>query len=184
MNMNVSPMTPPGCGVKVLVSAASKHGATAEIAEAIGRALAGEGYAVTVLPPDQVRSVEDYHGIVLGSAVYTGHWLGPAKDLASRCRDTLAARPVWLFSSGPVGDPSGKMAQGMTQIPVEVPRIRATVGARDHRMFAGKLDRKKLNPAQRLSLLVFRGLDGDFRDWAEIQRWAEGITDQLTLTPR
>jgi menaquinone-dependent protoporphyrinogen oxidase len=91
---------------------------------------------------------------------------------------------VWLFSSGPVGDPAGKLAQAMDQVPVEVPRIRTSVGARDHRMFGGKLDRKKLNPAQRLSLLVFRGLDGDFRDWAEIQRWAEGIADQLTLTPR
>ena len=90
---------------------------------------------------------------------------------------------MWLFSSGPVGDPAGKLTQAMDQVPVEVPRIRTSVGARDHRMFAGKLDRKKLNPAQRLSLLVFRGLDGDFRDWAEIQRWAECIADQLTLPP-
>ena len=167
----------------VLVCAASKHGATTEIAEAIGRSLSGDGFAVTVLPPEQVRSVEDYHAVVLGSAVYTGHWLGAARDLASRCRDSLAARPVWLFSSGPVGDP-GEAGPGHGPGPVEVPRIRTSVGARDHRMFAGKLDRKKLNPAQRLSLLAFRGLDGDFRDWAEIQRWAESIADQLTLTPR
>jgi menaquinone-dependent protoporphyrinogen oxidase len=182
--MTDSPTAPPARGVRVLVCAASRHGATTEIAEAIGRSLSGEGFAVTVLPPGQVRSVEDYHAVVLGSAVYTGHWLGPARDLASRCRDSLAARPVWLFSSGPVGDPAGKLAQAMDQVPVEVPRIRTSVGARDHRMFGGKLDRKKLNPAQRLSLLVFRGLDGDFRDWAEIQRWAETIAGQLTLTPR
>ena len=175
---------PPGRGVRVLVCAASKHGATAEIAEAIGLTLSGQGYAVTVLPPGQVRSVEDYHAVVLGSAVYTGHWLEPARDLASRCRDTLACRPVWLFSSGPVGDPSGRLAQGMAQVPVEIPRIRVALHAREHRMFAGKLDRRKLNPAQRLSLLVFRGLDGDFRDWAEIREWAGSIADQLTLTTR
>ena len=182
--MSESPMPPPAPGVQVLVSAASKHGATTGIAQAIGQALSGMGFAVTLLPPEQVRSVEDYHAIVLGSAVYTGHWLASACDLASRCRDTLAARPVWLFSSGPVGDPEGKLAQGMAKVPIEIPRIRAAVGARDHRMFAGKLDRKKLNPVQRLSLVAFRGLDGDFRDWAEIQNWAEGIADQLTLTPR
>ena len=182
--MNDSAAELPGRGVRVLVCVASRHGATAEIGQAISIALSGQGYAVTMLPPDQVRSVEDYHAVVLGSAVYTGHWLGPAKDLASRCRDALACRPVWLFSSGPVGDPSGRLAQGMAQVPVEIPRIRVALHARDHRMFAGKLDRKKLNPAQRLSLLVLRGLDGDFRDWAEIQDWAESIADQLTLTTR
>lgn len=111
--MTDSPTAPPARGVRVLVSAASRHGATTEIAEAIGRSLSGEGFAVTVLPPGQVRSLEDYHAVVLGSAVYTGHWLGPARDLASRCRDSLAARPVWLFSSGPVGDPAGKLAPAM-----------------------------------------------------------------------
>jgi menaquinone-dependent protoporphyrinogen oxidase len=182
--MNVSAADLPGRGVRVLVSAASRHGATAEIAQAIGLALSGQGYAVTIAPPDQVRSVEDYHAVMLGSAVYAGHWLGPAKDLASRCRDSLACRPVWLFSSGPVGDPSGKLARSMAQVPVEVPRIRAALHARDHQMFAGKLDRKKLNLAQRASLLVFRGLDGDFRDWDEIADWAESVAAQLTLTAR
>ena len=182
--MNDSPADLPGRGVRVLVSVASRHGATAEIGQAIGLALSSQGYCVTVLPPDQVRSVEDYHAVVLGSAVYAGHWLGPARDLASRCRDTLACRPVWLFSSGPVGDPSGRLAQGMAQVPVEIPQLRVALHARDHQMFAGKLDRKKLNPAQRLSLLVFRGLDGDFRDWEEIQDWADSIAGQLTLTTR
>ncbi len=29
----------------------------------------------------------------------------------NRCHDQLSARPVWLFSSGPVGNPVSKMAQ-------------------------------------------------------------------------
>jgi hypothetical protein len=33
-------------------------------------------------------------------------------------------------------------------------------------------------------LLVFRGLNGDFRDWADIRQWAEGIARQLALAPR
>jgi hypothetical protein len=41
---------------RVLVSAASRHGATAEIVQAIGRALSAQGLTVTVIPPGVVRS--------------------------------------------------------------------------------------------------------------------------------
>ena len=164
---------------KVLVSAASAHGATAEIARAITEALTAHGFAPTMIPPAQVSSIEDFDAVILGSAVYVGHWLDPAKDFVTRFRDALAARPVWLFSSGPVGNPSRKLVQSMGKDPVDIAGIRTATRARDHRIFAGKLDPKTLSRAQRASLLVFRGLRGDFRDWAEIRRWADGIAEQL-----
>ena len=43
---------------------------------------------------------------MLASAVYTGHWLKEAREFSSRLAPVLATRPVWLFSSGPTGDPS------------------------------------------------------------------------------
>ena len=170
--------------MKVLVTAASMHGATAEIAQAIGRALSEQGLTVTVLPPQDVASVEEYDAVVVGSAVYVGHWLDAAKDLVNRCRDTLVTRPVWLFSSGPVGDPAGKLARAMDTDPADVVSIRVATGARDHQMFSGRLDRKLLTRPQRVSLLVFRGLEGDFRDWAAVRQWADGIAQQLTSVPR
>jgi menaquinone-dependent protoporphyrinogen oxidase len=170
--------------MKVLVTAASMHGATTEIAQAIGRALSEQGLTVTVLPPQDVASVEEYDAVVIGSAVYVGHWLDAAKDLVNRCHDGLVTRPVWLFSSGPVGDPASKLARAMDTDPADVVSIRVTTGARDHQMFAGKLDRKLLTRPQRVSLLVFRGLEGDFRDWAAVRRWAVGIAQQLTSAPQ
>jgi menaquinone-dependent protoporphyrinogen oxidase len=166
---------------RVLVSAASRHGATAEIAQAIGQALSEHGFTVTVAPPGEVRAIDCSDAVIIGSAVYTGHWLDPAKDLVNRFGDVLTGRPVWLFSSGPVGKPSGKLAQAMGNDPVEVAGMVAAMQARDHRVFAGKLDRHDLGPLQRAALLVFRGLDGDFRDWALIRQWVDGIAAQLTL---
>src|SRR6266536_2861184 len=93
----------------------------------------------------------------------------------------MAGRPVWLFSSGPVGDPSGKLAKSMNQDPVDLPAMLEATHARDHRIFAGKLDRKHLSLPQRAALLVFRGLEGDFRDWAQIRQWADSIAAELTL---
>ena len=84
---------------------------------------------------------------------------------------------MWLFSSGPVGSPVSELAQGMAKDPVELAGLRIATHARDHRMFAGKLDRRVLSHAQRASLLIFHGLEGDFRDWAEIRQWARDIAE-------
>lgn len=164
---------------RVLVTAASRYGATAGIAQAIGEALAKHGITVDVAPPEQVASIDDYDAVVLGSAVYTGHWLGTAKEFAARFSGALAIRPVWLFSSGPVGDPGKKMTQSMGQDPVDIGGIKVATHARGHRMFAGKLDRKNLRGVQRAGLLAFRSLQGDFRDWPAISQWAEDIAQQL-----
>ena len=169
----------PARGVRVLVSAASMHGSTSDIAQVIAEVLTEQGLTVTVLEPEEVQSLEDYDAVVIGSAVYMSHWLDPAKDLVNRCLDQLGTRPVWLFSSGPVGNPVSKLALAMAKDPVETPGLRLATHARDHRMFAGKLDRKVLSHAQRASLLIFHGLEGDFRDWAEIRQWASGIAEQL-----
>ncbi len=165
--------------MKVLVTAASKYGATAEIAQAIGDVLGERGFDTTVIPPEQVGTIQDYDAVVLGSAAYAGHWLEPAKQLVDRFGGALAARPVWLFSSGPVGDPSRKMVQKMGEDPVDVAAILAAIKPRDHRVFAGKIDRKNLSFPERALLMAFRGLEGDFRDWAEIKAWASGIADAL-----
>jgi menaquinone-dependent protoporphyrinogen oxidase len=173
----------PARGVRVLVSAASMHGSTSAIARVIGEVLAEQGLAVTVLEPEKVQSIEEYDAVIIGSAVYMAHWLAPAIDLVNRCLDQLSSRPVWLFSSGPVGSPISEVAQGMAKDPVEMAGLRIATHARDHQIFAGKLDRRVLSQAQRASLLIFHGLEGDFRDWAEIGQWASGIAEQLTRAP-
>jgi menaquinone-dependent protoporphyrinogen oxidase len=164
-------------GVNVLVTAASRHGSTLEIAEAIAGGLRMRGLDATVDVPAAVDSIDEYDAVVIGSAVYLGHWLEPALKFVNRFPAELAARPVWLFSSGPVGDPSRGLVQKMNVDPAELPELRETTGAKEHRMFPGKLDKKNLSWSQRAGLAVVRGLDGDFRDWDEIERWAASIAD-------
>lgn len=168
---------------RVLVSAASKHGSTAEIAQAIGDVLSSHGIAVALLPPEAVESVAGYDAVILGSAVYSGHWMSSAEGLASRSAELLANRPVWLFSSGPVGRPGGKLAKAMGGDPLELASVRAVTHARDHRMFAGKLDPANLAVPQRLALSMFRSMRGDFRPWQEIRGWAEEIAQDLAKIP-
>ncbi len=176
-------MSSPKYRPRVLISAASKHGSTTEIARVIGNTLITKDIAVDIVPPAAVDSIEDYDAVILGSAVYEGHWVAAARDFAIRLRDPLAARRVWLFSSGPVGDPSRKLVQSMEQVPADVTRIQQDIEVRGHQMFAGKLDPQALSVAQRASLLVFRGMRGDFRDWAVITQWADGIAADLAALP-
>ena len=161
--------------MKVLVTAATKHGATAEIATAIGEALRGEpGLDAAVVPPEEVATVDGYDAVVLGSAVYAGHWLPAAPDLVDRAGGALAGTPVWLFSSGPVGDPPKP-----EEDPVDVAEIIAATKAREHRMFAGKLVKRQLGFGERAIVVALRVPDGDFRDWAEIKGWASQIAESL-----
>ena len=158
--------------MRVLVTAATKYGATGEIAQAIGEVLSERGLETTVVPPEQVEAVDDYDAVVLGSAVYAGRWLSPAKELVDRCGDALAARPVWLFSSGPIGDPPKP-----EEDPVDVAEIKQTTKAREHRVFPGKLVRHQLSFPEKAIMVAFRVKDGDFRDWEEIKGWGAGIAD-------
>lgn len=158
----------------VVVSAASKHGATAEIAGAIAEALVAAGLDARAVEPDAVQDLDGVDALVIGSAVYAGHWLDGAKDLVGRVAADLGDRPVWLFSSGPVGDPPEP-----DEDPVDVADLVAATSAREHRLFAGRLDRSKLRFGEKAIVMALRAPEGDFRDWDGIRAWAGGIADQL-----
>ena len=164
-----------GRTMRVLVAAAGRHGATAEIAETIGGELTKEGMDVDVVDVDDVHGLGDYDAVVLGSAVYMGHWLKSAAAFAASRGAELRARPTWLFSSGPVGDP---LRPGESDA-VNVKAIVAATGAREHRLFAGKLDKRVLNFRERAVMRAVGGHDGDYRDWDEIRAWAEAIATSL-----
>ena len=158
----------------VLVTAASKYGATGEIAQAIGEVFRERGWDAMVVPPEQVQGIDGFDAVVLGSAVYAGHWLKPARELVDRSRDALALRPVWLFSSGPIGDPPKP-----EEDPVDVAEIMEATKARGHRVFAGKLVKKQLSFPDRAIAAALRVPEGDFRDWEEVRTWAGEIADAL-----
>lgn len=87
----------------VLVTYASKYGGTAGIAEHIAETLNAAGVEAVARPITPNAELAEYDAFVLGSALYIGSWLKEALRFARQHRDTLASRPTWLFSSGPLG---------------------------------------------------------------------------------
>jgi menaquinone-dependent protoporphyrinogen oxidase len=162
--------------VTTLVTAASKHEATWEIAERIGAVLVQAGIETTVLPVEVADEPDRYDAAVIGSAIYYGKWLEPARRYVERYAEMLRARPVWLFSSGPLGDPPHPAEAESAQVDALV----AASGAREHRLFTGRLDRDLLGRRERILARAVKAPEGDFRDWTAIDRWAREIARVLS----
>lgn len=165
--------------MQVLVTAASREGSTLEIAEAIADALRRRGVAVTVAAPSSVVGVTPYDAAIVGSAVYSGRWLEPAVDLVRGHAGDLRRRPVWLFSSGPIGEPARAIVRPMAAGPQQLPELMRWSGAREHRVFGGRLTPSQASPLRRLALRALR-LAGDWRPWDDIEAWAASIADELS----
>lgn len=161
--------------MKILATYASRHGSTAEIAAAIAGELRNAGHEVDLEEAANVSSLAGYAAVVAGSAVYIGKWLPEATAFVERFKEPLGTLPVWLFSSGPLGDetphPPGD--------PEGIPELVAELGARDHQVFVGKLDKGSLGMGERLVTRMVKAPEGDFRDWEAIRGWARMIAASL-----
>jgi menaquinone-dependent protoporphyrinogen oxidase len=161
--------------MSVLVSVASRHGATAEMGDVVAEELLAAGLDVERVAPDEVEGVHGYDAVVLGSSVYVGRLDAGLRDLVRRQAGQLRERPVWLFWSGPVGDPPLPRA-----VPEDVDATAARIEPREVRCFVGALDRGGLDLAERALVAITRAPEGDFRDLDEVRRWARGIGAELT----
>ena len=164
-----------------LVTAASRHGATHEIASAIAAGLARRGIEAEARPAEELETLDDYDAYVIGSAVYVGRWLDHARGLVETHAASLAERPVWLFSSGPLGPPDKLKPEGD---PVDVAGLIETTDAVEHRTFAGRLDRTLLSFGEKAVVVAVRAPEGDFRDWEAIDRFAGDIAGHLRFEDR
>lgn len=168
---------------RVLVAYGSKYGATAEIAEAIGAVLGEQGFDVDVQRAADVRSVADYRAVVLGSAVYMKRWRPSARRLLRRHADALAARDVWLFNSGSVGQSAADDSDEALRWtrPAKIRKLGERVGVHDNVVFGGRVAEDggfmRRNMAKNTPEAT-----RDCRNWDQIATWAHGIAATLAQT--
>ena len=164
--------------MKVLVVVASRHGSTQMIGDCIREELEATGHRAHLVEPELVDDVSGYDAVVLGSAVYGGRWLRSARKLAHRFERELVRMPVWLFSSGPLGDQPRSAPPPADALEL-VHRLRAM----DHQVFEGRLEPANLGFGEGLATKVAGAPIGDFRQWPSIAAWARRISASLSAPP-
>ena len=168
--------------MSVLVVYGSRYGATRGIAESLGEALRAYGHEVDVQEASPVLSATAYDAFVIGSAAYRGSWLDGPVDFVMRHVDVLAERPVWLFSSGPLGTPASAQERAEALDlgrPRQFDELEEALAPQGTRVFFGALDPARLELRDRMERRLPGGRRllpaGDFRDWLAIDAWAREI---------
>ena len=140
----------------------------------------------------EVRDVRAHDAVVIGGAAYMFHWLKDATTFATpEPRVALRERPVWLFSSGPVGTdlvdkdgprrPRDRRPEGVRRADAPLLRARGRAASssgpgtptpRPSRF--GRAHVCTSCPHAQAALPA-----GDFRDWSAIDAWAGEIAAAL-----
>ncbi|MFE4726968.1 flavodoxin domain-containing protein [Microbacterium sp. NPDC056736] len=175
--------------MRVLVAYSSKYGATEGIAQRIGDCLRKRGLAVDVSRCRDVHDATGYDAYVVGSATYEFNWRKDARRFVKRNAAELAAHPVWLFSSGPLGteevDKDGEDVLKGAE-PKQFADYEDRLHPRGTQVFRGAYDHDKVRGADRIIawMPAIRDIlpQGDFREWDVIDTWAAEIADALAPT--
>ena len=183
---------------RALIVHASRHGATAGIAERIGEVLRAEGIEAVVAPASRAPDPFGFDACIVGGGVYMGSWVREGTEYLERYESTLSAQPVWLFSCGPLPGSTKETAETdpVTQAlgPLDGPGsggrkkvqgLADVIGVRDHRVFRGAYD--PTDPPKAMSERLVRMMPaskgilppGDFREWDLVVGWAREIAAAL-----
>jgi menaquinone-dependent protoporphyrinogen oxidase len=153
---------------RILVAYATKHGSTVEVAEAIGSELRDRGHEVDVEPASDMHALDGYSAVVLGGALYMGHWHQDAVRFLKRHLPALEEIPLAVFAMGPKTLADAEVASSRKQLDhalEAVPKLTPSAVA----IFGGVVDPSKLR-------FPFKHMPAsDARDWDAIAAWAHDV---------
>jgi len=156
----------------VLVAYATKYGSTREVAVAIAQILREHDLEIAVRPARDVHSLERYSAVVLGAALYMGHWHRDARVFLKRHHKALLDLPVAIFALGPLKTTEDALQESRAQLDRALAKFSWLTPVAVS-MFGGVID-----PA-RLRFPFNRMPKGDARDWTAIRAFADGLVSPL-----
>jgi menaquinone-dependent protoporphyrinogen oxidase len=156
---------------KICVGYATRAGSTREVADSIGKTLAETGVQVDVRPIKEIKSIEGYDAIVLGTAIRAGQLMPEVVKFAKVHKAALGKVPVAVFvvclTMKDDTPENRKIVSGYLD-PLQKEISFAATG-----LFAGKMDYSTLNFFLKFIVKkMVKAPEGDFRDWKKVRAWA------------
>lgn len=192
---------------RILVAYATRHGSTAEVAEAVGAELRDADVDVTVAQIGGGLRAEGYDAVVVGGPMIMG-WHRDAARFLTKNAAALADRPTACFATAASltqtpGEPVGGVPLFRDPWLVKAPRradhltfkerytspqhyLGGIVGP--HRgvrfvgvaFFGGSVDLTKMNLLEKLFvMLIVAAAPGDLRNWDAVKEWSREIRPRL-----
>jgi menaquinone-dependent protoporphyrinogen oxidase len=197
---------------RILVAYATRHGSTAEVAEAIAGELRAALTGVDVVPIHDGLDPAGYDAVVVGGPMIMG-WHREAMRFVKRHSDTLSRVPTALFITA--ASLTETAEDGVAGVPifkdpwlVKEPRQPGKLSYKERyaaprhylgavlekapalrpfavAFFGGSLDLTRMNLLEKLFvMLVVGAAPGDLRNWEAIRGWARELTPGLRGTAR
>jgi menaquinone-dependent protoporphyrinogen oxidase len=158
---------------RILVTYATRAGSTIEVADEIGKTLAGRGFSPDVKPVKENPPVEGYQAVLVGSAIRFGMWLPEAVEFIKTNQEALSRLPVALFTVHILN--LGDDEQSTINRKAYLAPVRPLIKPVDEMFFSGKVDLARLSLTERLLARAVKSPVGDFRDWTKIHAWADKL---------
>jgi len=165
----------------VLVAYATRYGSTQEVAEAVAETLRERGLGVSVQPMQEVRTLQGYSAVVLGTALYMFRLHKDAHRFLTRHREALSKRPVAIFAMGPINNDEKEWQGVRAQLDKELAMFPWFTPVAQE-IFGGKFDPAKLRFPYNLVPYLKRLPASDIRDWNAIRAWASTVAEKLART--
>ena len=161
---------------KILVTYATTHGSTQEIANFITAEIKSRQLDLDILPVKEVTSLEGYNLVFLGAPLYMFKLHADAKKFLKRFESEIQkGLPVAVYAGGPFGEATAddweKIEESLDKELAKVswfkPLKKLVVG--------GKFDPTKLRFPYSLIPAMKQMPASDLRDWQVIKEWVTEV---------
>lgn len=145
------------------------------MAQAIGEEMQQSGVQVDIKPVEDVKTIEGYDGVVMGSAVRMFHLLGKTKRFLRKHKKELSKVPLAFFvvclTMGEETPENIEKAEGYAKPMLEV-KVPVSLG-----LFGGCIAHDKLTGFFGKSMKSVP--EQDHRDWDKIRTWGRETLTKL-----
>jgi menaquinone-dependent protoporphyrinogen oxidase len=159
---------------RVLIAYGSKHGSTAETADAVAGMLRERGLEADIAEAARVTTLDGYDAVIVAGSIYMGRWHADSRDFIKQFGDELQTRTTAIFAMGPKTSEPDDLASAREQLDLGLRKL-PDIGAEPIAIFGGVIDPAKLHfPFSRLPA-------SDARDWEAIAGFADQFAARLAL---